>query len=56
MCRLSSCQKVQADIDNKIKYAVEATETQQKAQTDLESSIAKLQQELKVQVSLTPLD
>lgn len=50
LCRLLSCQQVQADIDKKIKWAVDATEAQQKAQSDLESSVAKLQQELKTQV------
>ena len=50
LCRLSSCQQVQADIDKKIKWAVDATEAQQKAQSDLESKVAKLQQELKTQV------
>ena len=50
LCRLSSCQQVQADIDKKIKWAVDATEGQQKAQSDLESNVAKLQQELKTQV------
>ena len=50
LCRLLSCQQVQADIDRKIKWAVDATETQQKAQSDLESNVAKLQQELKTQV------
>ncbi|KAL3133270.1 hypothetical protein ABBQ38_007151 [Trebouxia sp. C0009 RCD-2024] len=40
---------LQADIDKKIKWAVDATEAQQKAQTDLDSKIAKLQQDLKTQ-------
>ncbi|DBA97441.1 hypothetical protein WJX77_005637 [Trebouxia sp. C0004] len=44
---LQSCQQVQYDIDKKIKWALDATETQQKAQTDLESNIAKLQKDLK---------
>ena len=50
LCRLSSCQQVQADIDTQIKWAVDATEAQQKAQSDLESNVAKLQQDLKTQV------
>ena len=41
---------MQADIDKKIKWAIDATEAQHKAQTDLDSSVAKLQQELKSQV------
>ena len=49
-CRLSSCLQVQAGIDKKIKWAIDATEAQQKAQSDLESNVAKLQQELKTQV------
>lgn len=44
---LQSCQQVQSDIDKKIKWALDATEAQQKAQTDLESNIAKLQKDLK---------
>ncbi|KAL3149113.1 hypothetical protein ABBQ32_001953 [Trebouxia sp. C0010 RCD-2024] len=46
---LLSCQQVQADIDKKIKWAVDATDAQQKAQTDLDSKIAKLQQDLRTQ-------
>ena len=41
---------MQGDIDKKIKWAVDATDAQQKAQTDLDSKIAKLQQDLKTQV------
>jgi len=51
VCRLQSCQQVQSDIDKKIKWALDATEAQQKAQTDLESNIAKLQKDLKHEVS-----
>lgn len=49
-CRLSSCLQVQSGIDKQIKWAIDATEAQQKAQSDLESNVAKLQQELKTQV------
>lgn len=43
---LQSCQHVQQDIDKKIKYVLEATEAQQKAQSQLESDISKLQKHL----------
>ena len=51
VCRLLSCQQVQIDIDKKVKWAVDATEAHQKAQTDLESSIARLQKDLKNEAS-----
>ena len=49
-CRLQSCQQVQQDIDKKIKYALEETEAQQTAHTQLESDIAKLQKQLQKEV------
>ena len=55
VCRLQSCQQVQSDIDKKIKWATDATEAQQKAQSELESNIAKLQKDLKAEVCQTLL-
>lgn len=48
--RHQACQKVQTDIDAKIKWATQATEKAQAAQTQLESDINKLQSDLKNEV------
>lgn len=56
-CRLAfvdrhlACQRVQTDVDDKIKWATQATEKAQAAQTQLESDISKLQSDLKNEVT-----
>lgn len=49
--RHQACQKVQSDIDAKIKWATQESEAAQAAQTQLESNISKLQNDLKQEVS-----